>query len=32
MYLGAAQAENEIRKANAEAQQEYGNAWGGLFG
>jgi len=32
MYLGAQQAENEIRKAAAEAESEVGNAWGGLFG
>ena len=32
MYIGAQQAENEIREAAAEAEQEYGNAWGGLFG
>ena len=32
MYLGAQQAENNIREAAAEAEEEYGNAWGGLFG
>ena len=32
MYLGAQKAENNIREANAEAEEEYGNAWGGLFG
>ena len=32
MYLGAQQAENKIREATAEAEEEYGNAWGGLFG
>lgn len=32
MYIGAQQAENEIREATAEAEEEYGNAWGGLFG
>jgi len=31
MYIGAQAAENEIREAAAEAEQEYGNAWGGLF-
>ena len=31
MYIGAQQAENEIREAAAEAESEYGNAWGGLF-
>ena len=32
MYLGASQAEQEIRQAAAEAESEVGNAWGGLFG
>ena len=32
MYLGAAQAEQKIRQAAAEAESEVGNAWGGLFG
>lgn len=32
MYIGAQAAENEIREAAAEAEAEYGNAWGGLFG
>lgn len=32
MFIGAQTAENKIRKATAEAEGEYGNAWGGLFG
>lgn len=32
MYIGAQAAENSIREATAEAEEEYGNAWGGLFG
>lgn len=32
MYIGAQAAENKIRKATAEAEGAYGNAWGGLFG
>lgn len=32
MYIGAQEAENSVRKAAAEAEAEYGNAWGGLFG
>ncbi len=32
MFIGAQAAENEIREAAAEAEAEYGNAWGGLFG
>jgi len=32
MYIGAQAAENNIREAAAEAEEEYGNAWGGLFG
>jgi len=31
MYIGAQAAENKIREAAAEAESEYGNAWGGLF-
>ena len=31
MYIGAEAAENKIREAAAEAESEYGNAWGGLF-
>lgn len=32
MFIGAQAAENKIREATAEAEEEYGNAWGGLFG
>ena len=32
MYIGAQAAENSVREAAAEAEAEYGNAWGGLFG
>lgn len=32
MFIGAQTAENKIREATAEAEEEYGNAWGGLFG